>query len=155
MFLIVGGRKEEYLALLEKMIADSDTGKYIKIIPETPEVFSYYRLTDIFVCASYEESFPRVILEAMAFQLPIVSTNVFGIAEQIDDGVSGLLLPPGDHKLLSDRIGRLLDDEIYARELARNAYYRVMSRFDNKKMIKYYERCLIESLFSAPDNIDV
>src|SRR5262249_20667156 len=57
-------------------------GSRIRIIPETSDVALYYSAADVFVCSSRIESFPRVILEAMAACLPIVTTPVFGVREQ-------------------------------------------------------------------------
>lgn len=151
LFFIVGGREGEYCDDLQKMISKEEAGDYIKVIEETPDVFPFYRLSDIYVCASYEESFPRVILEAMAFQLPIVSTPVYGIREQIEDKVSGLLVEPGNPDELSGKISQLLANEVYADELALNAYYRVRNKFSYQVMVESYDRCFRESLFS-PSN---
>ncbi|MCC6544915.1 MAG: glycosyltransferase [Nitrospirae bacterium] len=151
LFFIVGGREGQYYEDLQEMILKYGVGNQIRIIPETPDVFPYYRLSDIYVCASFEESFPRVILEAMAFQLPIVSTPVYGIQEQIEDKVSALLVPPGDPTLLSEKISLLLNNELYANELAMNAYYRVRNKFSYQTMVESYDRCIQESMFSGPN----
>lgn len=63
-----------------------------------------------FAFASWAESFPYAILEAMAFGLPIVSTDVGGIAEAVRDGVSGALVAPRDPAALAAAISGLLDD---------------------------------------------
>src|SRR3990170_8700755 len=152
LFIIVGGREGDYLNGLKEMIAKAGVGGHVRIVPETPEVFPYYMLSDIYVCASSEESFPRVILEAMAFQLPIVSTNVYGIKEQIEDKMSGLLVPPGDHILLSEKIFLLLDNEAFANELALNAHYRVINKYTYNSMMASYERCFREGIFSPTNN---
>lgn len=151
LFLIVGGRDYDYRDRLVEMISQSKTSHCIRIIPETRDVFPFYRLSDIFVCSSFEESFPRVVLEAMAFGLPIVATNVFGIREQIQDKKEGLMVPPGNPRLLSDAIESLLNDEASASEMAANAYYRVVNRFTYQEMIASYDRCIKESMFSTPD----
>ncbi|MCC7201181.1 MAG: glycosyltransferase [Nitrospirae bacterium] len=155
LFLIVGGRDYDYRDRLEEMIRQSKTGDCIRIIPETQDVYPYYRLSDIFVCSSFEESFPRVVLEAMAFGLPIVATNVFGIREQIGDKREGLLVPPGNPVLLSNAIESLLNDEASAIEMAENAYYRVVNRFTYQDMIASYERCITECMFLTPEPYDL
>src|SRR5262249_45939583 len=60
----------------------------IVVLPEMADVGGYYAAADMFVCTSRIESYPRVILEAMAAGLPIVTTPVYGIGEQIHDGVN-------------------------------------------------------------------
>ena len=60
------------------------------------------------VVASDNESLPRVIIEAMAFGLPVLGTRVFGIPELIEDGVNGLLCEPQDLDALEEGLRRLL-----------------------------------------------
>ncbi len=55
------------------------------------DTYQWYLAADLFVCASDIESLPRSILEAMAFETPIMSTAVFGVPELIEDGVTGFL----------------------------------------------------------------
>jgi glycosyltransferase involved in cell wall biosynthesis len=154
LFLIVGGRKGEYLDELERMIDVAGVGSSIKIVPETRDVFPYYRLSDISVCSSHNESLPRVIFEAMAFEIPIVSTNVFGIKEQIEDGVSGVLIPPGDPEQLAEKIDFLLNDPAYGSELVQNAHCRLLTLFTYRAMMRSYERCFQESMMSTPSHYE-
>jgi len=80
-------------------------------VPETPEVAPYYQAADVFVCSSRMECFPRVTQEAMAFGLPLVTTPVFGIFEQVRQGVNGLFYEPGKIDQLADALARLLSDD--------------------------------------------
>jgi glycosyltransferase involved in cell wall biosynthesis len=66
--------------------------------------------SDIFVLPSFWEGTPRVILEAMASGLPVVATDIAGIPEQVVDGESGYLIPPGDTEALVSRLEQLLTD---------------------------------------------
>lgn len=79
------------------------------IVRETHEVLPYYRAADIFVCTSRVESFPRVILEAMACGVAIVTTPVWGIAEQVQPEVNGLFYTPGAIRELAAALVRLLE----------------------------------------------
>jgi len=65
---------------------------------------------DIFVCTSKVESFPRVILEAMAYELPIITTPVYGIKEQVRPGVNGLFYESENAGQLAAAISDLLSD---------------------------------------------
>jgi len=67
----------------------------IRIFQETKEVAAHYRAADVFVLCSRMESYPFVILEAMMMGLPIITTPVFGIREQLDD-TCALFYEPGD-----------------------------------------------------------
>ncbi len=94
-FVMVGARPGIYLDLLKRDLARMALPN-VTLIPETREVFDFFVAADQFVCTSYEESFPRVVMEAMAFRTPIVSTDVHGIAEMIGQRQQGYLVKPGD-----------------------------------------------------------
>ncbi len=101
-FVMVGSRPGPYLEAL-KQEARAQSLDNVLFLGETAEVFDFYRLADIFVCTSFEESFPRVLLESAAFRLPIVSTNVNGIAEMLRAD-EAWLMPPGDRDQLAAAI---------------------------------------------------
>ena len=102
-FLIVGDRPgTRYSKLIHNAInlLPESRRRRIYIIPETDSPEKYYKAANSFVCCSRFESYPRVILEAMVYELPIITTPVFGIKEQVEDGRSALFYEPGDvHKL--------------------------------------------------------
>ena len=90
----------------------------IRIIPETPHVWPDHAAADLFVFTSRIESYPRVILEAMAFGLPIIATPVNGVVEQVRAGVNAEFYEPGDAASLA----RLIADFVSNPE--RCAHYR-------------------------------
>lgn len=106
-FLMVGARPGLFLETLKDDVARLGLGDLARFLPETGEIFDFYRLADIFVCTSFEESFPRVLLESAAFRLPIVSTDVNGIAEMIGPD-EAWLTPPGDRYRLAEALKRAL-----------------------------------------------
>jgi glycosyltransferase involved in cell wall biosynthesis len=73
--------------------------------------------SDVFVLSSRSEGFPISILEAMAAGLPVVATDVGGIAEAVVDGETGLLVPPGNPEALAAALERLVDDVELRRRL--------------------------------------
>ena len=101
-FVMVGARPGLYLDSL-KQEAELHGLANVVFLPETGEIYDFYRLADIFVCTSFEESFPRVLLESAAFRLPIVSTNVNGIAEMLAPG-EAWLTAPGDRYQLAEAV---------------------------------------------------
>jgi glycosyltransferase involved in cell wall biosynthesis/cellulose synthase/poly-beta-1,6-N-acetylglucosamine synthase-like glycosyltransferase/2-polyprenyl-3-methyl-5-hydroxy-6-metoxy-1,4-benzoquinol methylase len=141
-FIIVGAGSGQYLAQIKSIIQNAHYGSQIHIFDETPEIYDYFFITDIFVCTSIIESFPRVILEAMAFELPILSTNVFGIPEQIEDGISGILIEPMDTNILTHNIISLMDHREEWRSLGNRAYQRVVTMFSTETMADNYEKLL-------------
>ena len=105
-FVMVGARPGLYLETLkqELLLYGLDQAFFV---PESGEIYDFYRLADIFVCTSFEESFPRVLLESAIFRLPIISTNVNGIAEMLAPD-EAWLTPPGDRYQLGDAIKQAL-----------------------------------------------
>jgi glycosyltransferase involved in cell wall biosynthesis len=95
--------------------------------------------TDIFLLSSILEGQPLVIVEAMAYGCPIVSTNVGGIPELITDGVNGLLCPPEDPQCLAEKIRLLAGDFVLRKQLgyaARNYYKN--SPYEAKSAAKFF-----------------
>lgn len=86
-------------------------------------LFDLYRQCDLFVLPTLPgEGIPRVLLEAMAFGLPVVSTDVAGIPSLITSGWNGLLVPPGSPAALADAVHLLLDDGELRKRLIKNGY---------------------------------
>lgn len=65
---------------------------------------------DVAVCASHVEPFGICLIEAMSFRKPVVATRVGGIPEVVEDGVTGILVPPAAPEALAEAVGRLLLD---------------------------------------------
>jgi glycosyltransferase involved in cell wall biosynthesis len=94
---------------------------------------------DVAVLPSYREAQGLVILEAMALARPVVATNVGGIPEMIEDGVTGLLVPPHDAVALAEAICRVLLDHPFADMLGRAGHRVVHERFCVERMVAAIE----------------
>jgi glycosyltransferase involved in cell wall biosynthesis len=123
-FVMVGGRNTRYNQSLQKDLAALGR-EHIQVIPETSRAHDYFGAADLFVCSSYEESFPRVVLEAMAFAVPIVSTDVHGIPYMLRHETEAILVAPGDIDALTGGMLRLLENPAEAKQLAQRAQTRV------------------------------
>jgi glycosyltransferase involved in cell wall biosynthesis len=77
---------------------------------------------DLFVLPSFNEGLPVALLEAMSMGLPSVSTAVGAIPEHLEDGVSGIVVEPGDAGALAEGIQRLLDDRALRRSMGKAAF---------------------------------
>lgn len=91
---------------------------------------------DIVVLPSYREGLPRGLIEAAACALPLVTTDVPGCREVVDDGVDGLLVPVRDARALADAIARLHDDPELARRLGHAAREKALALFDERIVIR-------------------
>jgi len=94
------------------------------------------RGSHIFVHPSLAESFPYVILEAMAVGRPIVASDIGGIGEAIRDREHGLLSAPGDRDALARSLSALLDDDAFAMRIGQAARVRLEERFTKAAMIE-------------------
>ena len=103
------------------------------------ELPKYYAGADIFVLPSIvlsggnQEGLPRVVMEAMASELPVVTTHVPGMDELVDDQLNGLLVPQADSVALAKAIARLFRDPTLRQSLGRNGRLKVLAKFDTGK----------------------
>ena len=103
--------------------------------------------TDIFtLCTNFGEAFSLVPLEAMAMAKPVVATRVGGTPEAIEDGVTGLLIPPKNPDALTKVIIKLLKNKELARKMGEAGRKRAEEHFDINTMvnktIQVYENCM-------------
>jgi O-antigen biosynthesis protein len=136
-FLLVGGRAGIYLDLVRDEIKRMGIPN-LEIIMETRDAYHFFQLADLFVCSSFEESFPRVLLEAMAFRTPIVSTDVHGIPEMVRQRAEAYLVPPGDDLALSRMMKTCLDKERSGKSLTATAYSKVLRYYDYQRVLPYH-----------------
>jgi colanic acid/amylovoran biosynthesis glycosyltransferase len=101
---------------------------------------------DIFVLASFAEGLPVALMEAMAMEIPCVSTFVAGIPELIRDGQEGLLVPPSSEAALSAALERLLSDADLRRSLAAAGRRRVQELYDLHKNVRLLADALRDGL---------
>lgn len=93
---------------------------------ELPEL---YRWADVFCLPSFREGVPVVLMEAMASELPVVTTAVAGIPELVTDGVSGLFVPPGDPDALAAAVRELALDPDRRETFGRAGRHAVLRSF--------------------------
>ncbi len=132
-FLIAG--EGELRPALEKQIKDGRLEKHVILAGFRPDVLSLHKSFDIFVLSSTTEGLGTSLLDAMACGKPIVATAAGGIPEVVEDGVTGLLVPPKDERALAAAIVRLLKDRGLREQLGAAALARVRERFSAERMV--------------------
>lgn len=143
---IVGGIFDdiEYNKLCT-LVAKLNITKNITFAGYTDKVENYYEVADIFVLSSAWEGFGNVIVEAMAFGLPIVSTNCnYGPSEILENGKYGRLVSVGDYKELAAAITDEMKDPLVTPECLRR---RALDFSESKIAEEYYK--LIEKVVNA------
>ncbi|MBB5707604.1 glycosyltransferase family 4 protein [Sphingopyxis panaciterrulae] len=113
------------------------------------EVTRQYSMADIFVLSSRVENQPMAILEAMAHRLPVVATDVGAVSSQVIDGTTGLVIAPGDAKILADALERLCRDPALRRTMGEAGYDRWQAHFSiataATRMVDLYHELVTES----------
>ena len=107
------------------------------------EAMNILKKSSMLVIPSRMESIPQVIKEAFFLKIPIVTTNVGGIPELIENDVSGILVEPNNPEKLLEAINGLIENEELAQKLAKNGYDFVMKNLTWEtllpKYIKFYK----------------
>jgi glycosyltransferase involved in cell wall biosynthesis len=93
--VLVGSHPSPYDDSVRREVELLGVEERIRIVDIDPETYRYYRCADILVSASDTESLPRSFLEAMAFGVPILAADVFGVGEVVSDNVHGWLFESG------------------------------------------------------------
>ena len=106
---MVGLGDDDYSRSVQDIVDRLGLDDRVELLPVASDLYEWYATADALVSASDIESLPRSVLEAMAFDLPVLATAVFGLPEVISDGVDGLLIEPGDTTALAGGLRRFLE----------------------------------------------
>ena len=136
-FLIVGDGSQR--RALERLAHDLSIQSQVIFAGYRPDVAKMLAIMDVFVLPSLYEGFPNAVLEAMAMSKPVVATRVGGVPEAVEDGVTGLLVPPRDPEALAQAIIALLQDRERAKTMGRAGRERVERYFTVERMVQQTE----------------
>lgn len=109
------------------------------------EIHAFYERADVFCLPSLGEGIPVVLMEAMAMRLPVVSSRIMGIPELVEDGIGGLLVPPGRPDLVAAALRRLADDPELSGRFAQRAREKVAADYDGSRAAQQ-----LAELFASP-----
>jgi glycosyltransferase involved in cell wall biosynthesis len=107
LFIVGEGDQRQYL---QALIGELACQEHIRLLGYVADPSEYYEALDVYALSSYMEGLPNVLLEAMAMEVPIVSTRVAGIPNLITNEQCGLLIKPGSVEELAQALSRLLSD---------------------------------------------
>ncbi|MFZ5427679.1 MAG: glycosyltransferase [Thermodesulfobacteriota bacterium] len=134
------GDKLLLLALGGKAPEEEEGGR-VRVLPyaDSPSVVArLYRAADVYVHCARDDTFPTAVLEAMACGLPVAGTRAGGLPEQVAEGETGFLVPPGDHRALARVLLRIARDRELADRLGDAAARRVRENFTLERMLNSY-----------------
>jgi glycosyltransferase involved in cell wall biosynthesis len=140
-FVIVGGGNNEQE--LKTLANDLGVGDRVVFTGFKSYAVPYMKNFTIGVNTSDSEGFSNTILEYMAAGIPAVATNVSGNAELVQDGLTGILVPPGSPNELASAICDLLLDEKRRFQMGNNSKNIVRERYSWDKKIKEIEEYYI------------
>lgn len=121
---------------IEQQIKNLNLEKKVILAGFQKNIFSIFPIADIFVMSSLKEGLPYAVLEAQAFGLPVVATNVGGLPEIIADRQTGFLVEPKNADKLAEKILLLLENEQLKQEFAQKAKQKINSHFNLSQMLK-------------------
>jgi glycosyltransferase involved in cell wall biosynthesis len=134
-------------APIESRIAAGGRGDRVKLAGHQDDPAPWLRAMDVFCLPSYaNEGVPQALMQAMLAALPVVTTPVGSILEVVEDGRTGLVVPPRDAPALARAIARLLDDPALARRLGSAARAEAVERFSQDRMLDRMEAVFRDAL---------
>lgn len=142
--LVVGdGREGDEL---RDFVSNKGLTKYIRFLGYRSDVPELLRAMDMVVMPSIQESFPRVPLEAMAMKVPVIATTVGGLPEAIDNGKTGILVPPADVNSLSAAIKYLIEHPEIRKQMGEAGRKRVEENFSIENNVRKTEGLYLDIL---------
>jgi glycosyltransferase involved in cell wall biosynthesis len=146
--LLIGGGKQNYKKqniALSRKLGLSETVRFLNQKTQA-EIQQLLGSNKIFVLATHHEGLPLALIEAMAAGCVVIASNVDGVAELIDHGRTGFLVPPQDPKALAQTIKMVLNDEKMAADVAKTGQEKTLNNFNIAKMVTQYEQLFLNEI---------
>ena len=148
---------------LKTQIIKLDLQEKIQLLGSVPrsEMFRYIQESQVFVAPSIlgsdgdRDGLPTTLLEAMAMGTPCISTNVTGIPEAIEDGITGILIPQNNSESLALALENLFSDEKILKSISDNGKKLVQSKFDIRKNSTTLRQIFLEIFLKTHSNYSV
>ena len=143
-FVIVGDGNGDELLKAQKNVESRGLQDVIFFTGHRTDLLDVYASFDIFLMTSLTEGLPNTLLEAMALQVPVVSTIVGGVPELVVNKESGILHPIGDVKSLAKSICTLLQQSNIRKEMAQEGRKRIEEKFSFSNRVSCLEDFYLE-----------
>ncbi len=136
-FILAGDGPEE--RRLRDKASELGIGHCVTFLGYVADSRQVYQAADVLLMPSRYEGLPMTLLESMAMGLPVVASKLDGIAEVIEDGREGFLVPPDDVALFVERTAALLRDHALAKRITTNARAKIVAQFSVDRMTSAVE----------------
>lgn len=137
------GKESDALRAVADDLGIRERTQFLGFVPDA-EAHEFLQSLDVFVLASLTEGLPFSVMEAMRAGLPIVATRVGGVPEMIEDGVSGMLVDPGDPQGIADAVAAIVDDPALAARLGEAARRRFDQRYTTDVMYNAIRKAFVD-----------
>ncbi|MCX6971196.1 MAG: glycosyltransferase [Verrucomicrobia bacterium] len=137
-FVLAGEGPED--GILRKLAIECGVGEQLHFCGYVPDTRQVYLAADALLMPSLFEGLPMSLLEAMAMKVPVVASALDGIAEVVEDGRDGFLVPSGDADGFAERICRLIETPSLGHQIGAAASEKIALRFSSLRMCGEVER---------------
>ncbi len=154
-----GERSRDSESAFHRFIDEQGLDDAVVLAGFRENVEKYYAVMDVFVLPSHREGMPRSIIEAMASGKPVVASDIRGCREEVIDGITGTLFPPGDVAALAEALRGLLSNPLEARRMGAKGREVARLRFREKdvldrEMAVYGQHGIVPTPLYTNDEID-
>lgn len=139
-FYLAGGGSRRWRAQAERLVERLGVAPWVRFLGQTSELPALYGRVRYCVLSSHYEGLGLSLIEGMASGCCAIGSDVEGIREVVDDGRTGLLVPPADAQALADALATLLADPETGRRLAESGRHMAQARFDRRVMRTRYQQ---------------
>ena len=129
-----GPQREEYENLCKSLGIEAS----VKFTGRTANVKEYYEKAHVLTLPSLGEGLPGVVMEAMSYSVPVITSDIPCLRELIPDKSIGILTPPGDARALADSLQELYNNEPYRLQIAQNGR-KYIEKYSWNKIVPQYE----------------
>jgi glycosyltransferase involved in cell wall biosynthesis len=145
--LIEGTGPEQ--AVLEETVARLGVGQWVRFVGSERNIYDFMQVLDVLVFPSIaNEDFPNVVLEAMSMGKPVIASRIAGTPEQVEDGVTGWLLEPGNAAAFAGKMAEFIRNEDLIVQMGTRARKRFAEEFTSEIAVARYLN-LYQSLTKA------
>ena len=124
---------------VERRVAAHELGRDVVFLGEQQDLVPWLSIADLFLLPSAQESFGLAALEAMACEVPVVASNVGGLPEIVNNGITGFVCPPAAVQMMAERGIALLTDRDLRSAITTNAADMVRTRYCTDIVVPLYE----------------